>query len=286
MLMFMTGVSMRRLKNTIGVAFLALLCTSCATATFSKYKGIGRIKQYDFYHADLPAAFDGFRIAFATDFHYESKFDSKRLPSLVQALQSLQADVLLLGGDYRGRNGGDVNTLFTALSSVKTPYGTYAVMGNHERGVNDSLVRAAMQATGVKLLEHRVDTLLKNDERLLICGIRTPFDLVRNGISPTLQLQSHDFVVMLTHTPDYVEDVDVSNTDLALAGHTHGGQVSLFKRWTPAHFSKYGNRFLTGLKYNSQGIPVIISNGLGTSRKDVRLFTPSEIVLVVLHAKP
>lgn len=286
MLMFMTGVSMRRLKNTIGVAFLALLCTSCATATFSKYKGIGRIKQYDFYHADLPAAFDGFRIAFATDFHYESKFDSKRLPSLVQALQSLQADVLLLGGDYRGRNGGDVNTLFTALSSVKTPYGTYAVMGNHERGVNDSLVRAAMQATGVKLLEHRVDTLLKNDERLLICGIRNPFDLVRNGISPTLQLQSHDFVVMLTHTPDYVEDVDVSNTDLALAGHTHGGQVSLFKRWTPAHFSKYGNRFLTGLKYNSQGISVIISNGLGTSRKDVRLFTPSEIVLVVLHAKP
>lgn len=286
MFMFMTGVSMRRLKNTIGVAFLALLCTSCATATFSKYKGIGRIKQYDFYHADLPAAFDGFRIAFATDFHYESKFDSKRLPSLVQALQSLQADVLLLGGDYRGRNGGDVNTLFTALSSVKTPYGTYAVMGNHERGVNDSLVRAAMQATGVKLLEHRVDTLLKNDERLLICGIRNPFDLVRNGISPTLQLQSHDFVVMLTHTPDYVEDVDVSNTDLALAGHTHGGQVSLFKRWTPAHFSKYGNRFLTGLKYNSQGIPVIISNGLGTSRKDVRLFTPSEVVLVVLHAKP
>ena len=286
MFMFMTGVSMRRLKNTIGVAFLALLCTSCATATFSKYKGIGRIKQYDFYHADLPAAFDGFRIAFATDFHYESKFDSKRLPSLVQALQSLQADVLLLGGDYRGRNGGDVNTLFTALSSVKTPYGTYAVMGNHERGVNDSLVQAAMQATGVKLLEHRVDTLLKNDERLLICGIRNPFDLVRNGISPTLQLQSHDFVVMLTHTPDYVEDVDVSNTDLALAGHTHGGQVSLFKRWTPAHFSKYGNRFLTGLKYNSQGIPVIISNGLGTSRKDVRLFTPSEIVLVVLHAKP
>ena len=285
MLMFMTGVSMRRLKNTVGVFFLALLCTSCATATFSKYKGIGRIKQYDFYHADLPAAFDGFRIAFATDFHYESKFDSKRLPSLVQALQSLQADVLLFGGDYRGRNGGDVNTLFTALSSVKTPYGTYAVMGNHERGVNDSLVRAAMQATGVKLLEHRVDSLLKNDERLLICGIRNPFDLVRNGISPTLQLQSHDFVIMLTHTPDYVEDVDVSNTDLALAGHTHGGQVSLFKRWTPAHFSKYGNRFLTGLKYNSQGIPVIISNGLGTSRKDVRLFTPSEIVLVVLHTK-
>lgn len=281
----MIHVSIKRLKEITVIAFLVLLCSSCATATFSKYKGIGRIKQYDFYHADVPAAFDGFKIAFVTDFHYESRFDSKRLPSLVQALQSLQADVLLLGRDYRGREGGDMNTLFAALSSVKTPYGTYAVMGNHERGVSDSLVRAAMQATGVKLLEHKVDTLLKNNERLLICGIRNPFDLAQNGVSPTLRLQEHDFVIMLTHTPDYVEDVDVANTDLALAGHTHGGQVSLFKRWTPAHFSKYGNRFLTGLKYNSRGIPVIISNGLGTSRKDIRLFTPSEVVLVVLHAQ-
>ena len=34
---------------------------------------------------------------------------------------------------------------------------------------------------------------------------------------------------------------------------------------------------------NSLGIPVIITNGIGTSRKDIRLFTPSEVVLVILH---
>ena len=155
-------------------------------------------------------------------------------------------------------------------------------MGNHERGESDSLVRRAMAHTGVRLLEHQTDTLRKGNEYILLCGIRNPFDLKRNGISPTLSLRAEDFVVMLVHTPDYVEDTDVSNTDLALAGHTHGGQVSLFKRWTPAHFSKYGNRFLTGLKHNSQGIPIIITNGLGTSRKDIRLFTPSEVVLVIL----
>ena len=147
------------------------------------------------------------------------------------------------------------------------------------------MVREAMQYTGVHLLEHRVDTLRKGDAYILLCGIRNPFDLKTNGVSPTLKLNPEDFVLMLTHTPDYVEDVDVSNTDLALAGHTHGGQVSLFKKWTPAHFSKYGNRFLTGLRHNSRGIPVIITNGLGTSRRDIRLFTPSEVVLIVLHKK-
>lgn len=56
----------------------------------------------------------------------------------------------------------------------------------------------------------------------MLCGIRNPFDLKQNGVSPTLALQEEDFVLMLVHTPDYVEDVNVAHTDLALAGHTHG----------------------------------------------------------------
>lgn len=264
--------------------FLAsVLLSSCATATFSKYKGIGRVKTYHFVSEDLPPAFDGFKIAFATDFHYESRFNRKRLPALVEAVRSVSPDVLLLGGDYRGREGGDVGELFRALEKVDAPFGTYAVMGNHERGENDSLVRVAMKEAGVKLLEHVADTIIRNGERIIVVGIRNPFDLSRNGVSPTLSLKPEDFVIMITHTPDYVEDVDISNTDLALAGHTHGGQVSLFNKWSPAKFSKYGNRFLTGMKHNSAGIPVIISNGIGTSRKDIRLFTPSEIVLIILE---
>lgn len=259
-----------------------MILSSCATASFSKYKGVGRIKRYEIYSEQVPDSFNGFRIAFASDFHYESRFDAKRLEGAVRALQATDADMLLLGGDYRGRKGGNMEELFSALARVKTPYGTYAVMGNHERGESDTLVRRAMSHTGVRLLEHKVDTIRKGNEYILICGIRNPFDLKQNGVSPTLTLHPEDFVVMLVHTPDYVEDTDISNTDLALAGHTHGGQVSLFKRWTPAHFSKYGNRFLTGLKYNSQGIPVIITNGLGTSRKDIRLFTPSEVIIIEL----
>ena len=96
-------------------------------------------------------------------------------------------------------------------------------------------------------------------------------------------LQDEDcYQILLSHRPELFDVYAAAGVDLSLTGHTHGGQVSLFKRWTPAHFSKYGNRFLTGLKHNSQGIPIIITNGLGTSRKDIRLFTPSEVVLVVL----
>ncbi|MFR3187862.1 MAG: hypothetical protein ACLTOV_07775 [Phocaeicola sp.] len=85
----------------LGVIPVMIIFSSCATASFSKYKGVGRIKQYELYSEHLPEAFDGFRLAFASDFHYESRFTTKRLHGMVSALQQMQADILLLGGDYR-----------------------------------------------------------------------------------------------------------------------------------------------------------------------------------------
>lgn len=262
---------------------VAVLLASCATATFSEFPGVGRVKQYDFYSYDVPPAFDGFRIAFASDFHYGSRFKRKELASAVRALRSMHADVLLLGGDYLGRRGEDPDTLFSALAGVYTPYGTFAVMGNHDYGACYSEVAEAMRKARVRLMEHSSYKLLKEDQHIILSGVRNPFDLQKNGHSPSQHFTADDFVLLLTHTPDYAEDANVSNANLVLAGHTHGGQVSLFKRYTPVRHSRYGNRFLTGWKENSMGTPVIVTNGLGTSRMDVRLFTPSEVVLVVLH---
>ena len=50
--------------------------------------------------------------------------------------------------------------------------------------------------------------------------------------------------------------------------------------------SHYGQRFLTGLKYNSSNTPIIITNGIGTSNKNVRLFAPSEVVVITLLSRP
>ena len=103
---------------------ICMILSSCATASFSKYKGVGRIKRYEIYSEQVPDSFDGFRIAFASDFHYESRFDAKRLEGAVRALQATDADMLLLGGDSRGRKGGNMEELLSALERVKTPYGT------------------------------------------------------------------------------------------------------------------------------------------------------------------
>ena len=255
--------------------------TSSATKLSSAYAGIDRVVNYDFTHRDVPEAFEGFRIAFISDLHYKSLFKEQGLNSLVDLLIAQKADVLLMGGDYQ--EGCEyVEPLFAALSRVKTPMGTYGVMGNNDyERCHDDIVRT-MEHYGMRVLEHKVDTLRKDGQQILIAGVRNPFDLARNGVSPSLALSPKDFVILLVHTPDYIEDVSIANTDLALAGHTHGGQVRIFGV-APILPSHYGNRFVTGLAYNSAKIPLIVTNGIGTSQVPIRIGAPAEIVMITLH---
>ena len=248
----------------------------------SAYKGVSRIKEYDFTHRDVPASFEGFRIAFVSDLHYQSLLKERGLNDLVRLLIDQKADVLLIGGDFH-EGCQYVPPVMAALAKVKTPMGTYAVLGNNDyEACYDDIVKE-MNRYGMHLLEHKVDTLRRGNEQILIAGVRNPFDLARNGKSPTLALSPDDFVILMTHTPDYAEDVSIANTDLVLAGHTHGGQVTLFGLYAPIVPSHYGQRFLTGLKYNSAHVPMIITNGIGTSQKAVRMFAPAEVVMIVLH---
>ena len=39
---------------------------------------------------------------------------------------------------------------------------------------------------------------------------------------------------------------------------------------------------MKGLKYTSAGIPVIITNGVGTSRKNIRIGAKAEVVMITL----
>lgn len=243
-------------------------------------KGVERVVYYDFSHPDVPESFEGFRIAFISDLHYESLLKEEGLKDLVRLLIELKPDILLMGGDYQ-EGCQFVKPLFKEIARVHPPMGIYGVLGNNDyERCHDDIVRT-MEQYGMHVLEHKTDTLRKNGQQIIIAGVRDPFDRA-NMKSPTLALSPQDFVILLVHTPDYVEDVCVNNTDLALAGHTHGGQVRMLGV-TPVLNSRYGKRFLTGLAYNSFRTPLIVTNGIGTSRMPIRVGAPAEIVMITLH---
>lgn len=282
------------------VACLLFILTSCSTSkdslTVSRKPGISstttqlnvaecgidHLKEYTVVHTDIPKSFDGKTILFISDTHYPSLFKTKDLNALISYLKTLNYDIMCLGGDYH-ENTNLIDTLFDRLGEVKPAMGAYGVMGNNDYERGYDVVAKAMQRNGIQLLEHKVDTIKYKGSFIQVVGIKNPFNLTKNGISPTLGLSDKDFVVLLTHTPDYAEDVVIRNSDLVLAGHTHGGQVRIFGV-APIVPSKYDQKFLTGLVYNSAGIPMIVTNGIGTSNKNIRIGAPSEVVLIHLKS--
>lgn len=244
---------------------------------------IRRCIKLDVYDNDIPQAFDGITIAFLTDIHYASRFNDNDLKELGTLLKELNADVILLGGDYQ-EGCQYVDPLFTTIMQAHPRLGAFGVMGNNDYERCTDLIRSSMSQNGITTLENAIDSIAYNGSKIYIAGALNTFKRREETPCPTANLTSSDYVILLTHTPDYTEDIYCQNVDLALAGHLHGGQVTLFGIYAPVLPSHHGQRFRHGIRKTSYNLPVVCSNGIGTSRKAIRFCAAPEIHLIVLHS--
>lgn len=250
--------------------------------TECSHPGIKRVRTYDVTSPDIPYSFNNYRIAFVADTHYPSLFTDETLVSLGNILRELNADLLLLGGDYQ-EDCEHVEPLFKTMMESNPRDGAMAVLGNNDLERCTDLIKSLMKDYGITLVEDTCVTITVGNEHIRVAGVNNTYTPRETAVSPTLKERDGDFVILMTHTPDYAEDQDISHADLTLAGHTHGGQVTMMGAWAPITASHYGQRFLKGLNWNSAGQPVITTTGIGTSRRDIRLFAPSEVILLTLH---
>ena len=263
------------------LTLLSFMSMVISCASLSHYKGVGRIRRYTISDSRLPEQFDNKSIVFLSDTHYPSKFTRKRLVNVARALDDLAPDLLLLGGDYV-TSPAYADELFAAIGGNAARYGKYAILGNHDTGIDDELERSMLQH-GIRLLKNEADTLRDGDTEIYICGIK---DYNTTRLPEWVKKHTESgFTILLTHSPDYAQDTRLQKAALVLSGHTHGGQVTLFGLYAPVNHSHYGRRFLSGLNTTDCGVPVITSNGLGTSRKKVRFCAPSDIIFVTLKKK-
>jgi uncharacterized protein len=283
------------------------------------------VAEYRITSADLPAAFDGTRVVFLTDIHHGPFLSRGSVRTLVDRVNAMQPDLVLLGGDYVYHSAKYIAPCFRELARLHAPLGVYGVLGNHDHWEGAERTRRAMAAAGITLLENRGAWLTRGGDRIRIGGVGDLWE-DRQLIAPTVGGTSrHDFVLLVSHNPDYYAALmglpprtapvattaggqttvapiatagDGSPTpadlvDLVFAGHTHGGQVTLFGLWAPLVASDYGQRFRTGLidshgtasaagRDGGSNVPMIVSNGIGTVTPPVRFCAPPQIVYVVL----
>ena len=243
---------------------------------------------------NLPAAFDGLKVAFLADTHHGPYVPLRYLAEVVEMANALRPDVVILGGDYVQRRRGlkrfrrerneEIIRGVGVLGALRAPEGRFAVLGNHDHRTNPSLVRSTLAANDFTELTNVGTSLQRQGARLWIAGV----DDVRTG-NPRLEraLESvgrDDACLLVTHNPDLVESIRDPRVDLVLSGHTHGGQVVFPFYGAPITSSVYGQKYRAGLVQGPTA-RVYVSRGVGTTGLPVRLCCPPEIVLLTLRSQ-
>jgi uncharacterized protein len=230
---------------------------------------------------DIPQEFDNTKLVFITDIHHGPFFNINRVKRLVRRVNRLKPDLILLGGDYVHRSPKYIQPCFNELKRLKAPLGILGVLGNHDHVENTGLSRQSMIKAGIVLLDNKGVWIRKKNRRIKIGGVGDFFYGSQNINATIHDVKKQDFVILVTHNPDYIETLKTSKIDLVLAGHTHGGQVTLFGLWAPLVPSHYGQKYRTGIIQLSN-TKVVVSNGIGTITPPVRFCARPQIVIIIL----
>lgn len=287
---------------------IALWITAALLIVLTVTAGVGavnativRVRRCEVVLPDLPPAFDGTRLLYASDIDLCGLNTPHRGGELFHQLQSLRPDMLLLGGDYNSSSliellnrpadsAVDISgklkdraDFFHYIMSFDVPLGKYAIAAPEDQ-LQDEL-KLLMEECGVRPLFNDRVAIQKDGETLWLVGICTERP---NLNAAGLAFRREECVVVMAYSPTMLPILLTSEAanggpwyDMTLCGHTHGGQIRLFGR-NALNLDSQESRALSGWHIES-GQPILITTGVGCEGINLRLGSEPEVWLITLR---
>lgn len=244
---------------------------------------------------DLPAALDGFRIGQLTDVHVGEFIDVDYLRRAVAALDDAKVDLQVQTGDLID-DLTQLEPTLDALEATRARHGMIAILGNHEKWRSEKRVvdGYARRAAGgrLKLLVDDQFVVEHEGARLHVAGVDYPMGPNRRHRLPRPERQAKmkamadkafarippgAMTLCLAHHPDFFPFAAEKGAQLTLSGHTHGGQVGLFR--IPLFFFAFEH--MIGM-YRRGGSKLYVSAGTG-HWLPFRIGMPAEVTVLTLR---
>ena len=177
---------------------------------------------------NLPDAFKGKTIAFLADLHHGPYVPLSYVRHAVDMTNDLNPDFIVLGGDYPFHGIRFIQPCIHELGRLRAPLGVFGILGNHDHYDNgQTYASAALREEGIRELTNCGHWIRTEGERLWLCGVDDYWRGTQDLPAALHGTTQEDAVILLSHNPDYVEEIRDPRVGLVLAGHTHGGQVEL-----------------------------------------------------------
>jgi predicted MPP superfamily phosphohydrolase len=277
----------RRVLAAAGNAALAVPVAVLGYGSFIERLDF-RIREIEVPVPDLPPPLEGLRIVQLTDIHLSPFLSEKQLAGVIDSANELRPHLVAVTGDLVTSHGDPIEAAMRQLARLKSDAGVYGCMGNHDiySGVTGYVERRGA-GLGMRFLRGTAHALRFGSATLNLAGSDyEPKSNRRHYLRGMDRLVRPDAVnFLLQHNPDVFPTAARQGYNLLLAGHTHGGQVTveIFHRGiSPAVFF---TPFVYGL-YRRGDAAAYVSRGIGTIGIPTRIGAPPEVSLLRLRKAP
>jgi predicted MPP superfamily phosphohydrolase len=237
----------------------------------------------------LPEKLDGIRIAHFSDLHVGRYTRPGQIPAMVDAVNKLQADLVLFTGDLIDMSLDDLPRGIRAMQQINPRAGMALIEGNHDLIDNADEFDRRVREAGLPLLIDQAMTVIVRGQPVQLLGTRwgettgnrsRANDLAfARSIDQLLPLRDPDaFPIVLAHHPHTFDAAAAAGFPLILSGHTHGGQLMLS---SDIGFGPLFFRYWSGL-YTKGTSQLVVNNGVG-NWFPLRINAPAEIIELTLH---
>lgn len=229
----------------------------------------------------LDPAHDGLLVAQLSDIHVGRDTPYSRVLGAVRAINAARPEVVFLTGDYVTFQGDPFEDVPRLLAGITAP--TFAVLGNHDIWTKPDRLRRGLSSIGFEVLRNQHTVTRVRGAPLTVLGVDDGFTRHDDVAKTFAGAPKGGTRVVLTHNPPTADRLPKGANVLCLAGHTHGGQVSI-PGVTDLLFRSMGQRYLRGL-YPVGGNQLYVNRGLGFGRGGPRVRVRSEPELTLLELR-
>ncbi len=170
-------------------------------------------------------------------------------------------DGVIIGGDLADKRT-PIERLIKNIQFLSTLGPVYFIWGNNDREVGEERLRNILSEWNVIMIENDAILLPNRKNKIWLNAIDDTTTKNVHFDKAFAKTEAKDVVLFVSHNPQVFSQVLVQyKVDFLMGGHLHGGQIRL------GPFGIYPH----GSFSYKKGIPVLISNGYGTTLLPLRL---------------
>ena len=217
-----------------------------------------------------------YRIVQISDMHVGGLIDREFVERSVERINRLDADLIAITGDLCDAHIDTLKEAIRPLSRLKSRFGTYYVVGNHEYFHSIGSTIDYMKSLGIRVLENDAEAI----EEFYAVGVYDLFGYRSGTFIPDIAEATRNVpadapTLLLAHQPKYLDYLEGFEPSLMLSGHTHGGQL-----WPFNYLVSLAQPYVKGLHSLGPGRHIYVNSGIGFWGPPMRLGSQAEITCI------